>query len=411
MMRIFVNEFCGHPFQMELSRELAQRGHIVHHTYFADNKSTPKGSDSNGRHLANLKIEGVHIQREFSKYGLLSRRAADIEYGEAIAARVKEFGPDIVISANMPLDGQRVLLRASKKANARFIFWLQDVYSTAVRFVLSKKVPALAGIGSWYYEQVEKSLMKKSDAIVCIAPAFVDHLSQWRIDILKITTIPNWAPLDDITPMPKNNAWARENGVADKFCFMYSGTLGMKHRPELLLELAKRMEGRNDVRVVVIAGGAGAEWLAENAHKVSGDVLKLLPFQPYERVPEAMASSDVLVALLDSEAGAFAVPSKTLAYLCAGRPLILAAPNANEAARVVETADAGIVISPDSPEEFIAAAERLLSDSELRTRFGTSAREYAERTFAISTVADQFLEVFHGQSTAMSSADTAPVRA
>jgi glycosyltransferase involved in cell wall biosynthesis len=383
---------------MELSRELARRGQIVHHTYFADNKSTPKGSDSKGNELANLKIEGVHIQREFTKYGLLSRRAADIEYGQAIATRVKEFCPDVVISANMPLDGQRVLLSASKRSGARFVFWLQDVYSTAVHFVLGKKMPLLAGLGSWYYEQVEKNLMKKSDEIVCIAPAFVDHLTQWRIDRSKITMIPNWAPLEDITPMPKNNAWARENGLADKFCFMYSGTLGMKHRPELLLDLAKRIEGRSDVRLVVIAGGAGADWLAENAHTVSGDALKLLPFQPYERVPEAMAASDVLIALLDSEAGAFAVPSKTLAYLCAARPLILAAPKSNEAARVVESADAGIVISPDAPQKFIAAAEELLSDEQLRARFGANAREYAERTFAIDRVADQFLQVFHGKS-------------
>ena len=42
-MRVFVNEFCGHPFQMELSRKLAKMGHQVYHVYFADNDSTPKG--------------------------------------------------------------------------------------------------------------------------------------------------------------------------------------------------------------------------------------------------------------------------------------------------------------------------------------------------------------------------------
>lgn len=410
-MRILINEFCGHPFQMELSRELARRGHDVLHTYFADNHSTPKGCGANGDPLTSLKIEGVHIRREFIKHGLLSRRAADIEYGEAIAARVRQFHPDVVMSANMPLDGQRVLLKASKKAGARFVFWLQDVYSTAVRFVLSKKLPVLAGAGAWYYEQVEKSLTNQSDAIVCIASAFVDHLSKWKIDAAKIAMIPNWAPLDDIVPMPKDNRWARENGVADKFCFMYSGTLGMKHRPELLLELAKRLEGRNDVRVVVIAGGAGADWLAENAHQVSGDILKLLPFQPYERVPEAMASSDVLIALLDSEAGAFAVPSKTLAYLCAGRSLLLAAPKNNEAARVVERAQAGYVVSPDSAEQFIEAAERLLAEPQLRSHYGANAREYAERTFAIGTVTDQFQEVLKGRAPLAVQADSEPVQA
>ena len=405
MMRIFINEFCGHPFGMELSQELARRGHVVYQTYFADNTSTPKGSHSGGNQPVGLVIEGLHIRRAFNKYGLFSRRAADIEYGEATASRVREFRPDVVISADMPLDGQRVLLQATQEVGARFVFWLQDIYCTAVRFVLGRKMPLLAPVGAWYYEQLEKSLLKKSDAIVCIAPAFADHLARWRIDRSKIAVIPNWGPVKEIVPTPKANPWARENGVADKFCFMYSGTLGMKHRPELLLELAKRLEARKDAKLLVIAGGAGADWLAERANQVGSEVLEVLPLQPYKKVQEAFGAADVLISLLDSEAGSFAVPSKTLAYLCAGRPLIIAAPDMNEAARVVQQADAGIVTSPDHPDELLEAAELLLNNPQLCARLGGNAREYAERTFSIDSVADQFLGVFRGESASVSPAD------
>src|SRR6185437_11173573 len=201
-----------------------------------------------------------------------------------------------------------------------------------------------------------------------------------------VHVIENWAPLDEVRPQPKANAWAREHGVDEKFCFMYSGTLGMKHRPE-----------------IVIAGGAGFDWLRKNADEVSPDVLKLLPFQPYERLLEVMASADTLLTLLDSEAGAFAVPSKTLAYLCAGRSLIIGAPRTNEAAQVVLRADAGIVVSPDDSAEIIHAAERLLIEPGLCARFGANARAYAERAFAIDAIASRFLAIFgcpveHGES-------------
>jgi len=169
----------------------------------------------------------------------------------------------------------------------------------------------------------------------------------------------------------------------------------MKHRPDLLLELAKRIEKRADMRLVVIAGGAGADWLAERAPEVDRDALRILPFQPYERISESLGTADVLITLLDSEASGFAVPSKTLAYLCAGRPQIIAAPKENEAARVVVDADAGIVVSPDHPAEFAEAAMKLMDDSQARIRFGRNAREYAERKFAIIRVADRFLEVFN----------------
>src|SRR5450631_3453912 len=42
LKRILLNDYCGHPFQVELSRELARRGHEVLHVYSADDQ-TPKG--------------------------------------------------------------------------------------------------------------------------------------------------------------------------------------------------------------------------------------------------------------------------------------------------------------------------------------------------------------------------------
>ncbi len=393
-MRIFVNEFCGHPFQMELSRKLAKMGHVVCHVYFGDNQSTPKGEtrlrpdDSPG-----LVIEGLHIQREFSKHSLRTRRQADREYGREAAERMAEFAPDVVISANMPLDAQNILQQAALDRGARFVFWLQDVYSVAVRFVLNRKAKPLAAAGGWYFERLEKKLLRRSDAIVCIAPEFADFVHAWGIPDSKITVIHNWAPLDEVVPTPRDNAWARENGFDGRFRFMYCGTLGMKHRPELLLDLAKRLDLSRIARLVVVAGGAGVDWLRERAHEVSPETLMVLPFQPYARISEVMGSADVLITLLDSEAKTFAVPSKTLSYLCAERALIVAAPAANEAARVVEEAQAGLIVSPDDPSGIISAAERFLQDPVLLAQSASNARRYAEQHFSIDAIAHRFLEV------------------
>lgn len=397
-MRIFVNEFCGHPFQMELSRYLARNGHEVCHVYFADNHSTPKGQAIRPDDSPTLSIEGLHIGREFSKYSLRTRRLADMEYGAAVAARLGEFRPDVVISANMPPDGQRLVLHATRKAGARFVYWLQDVYAEAVRFVLRRRARLLASAGSAYFRWLERKLLKDSDAIVCISSDFAELLRGWGIPESKIAVIENWAPLDEVKLLPKDNSWARTYGVADRFCFLYSGTLGMKHRPEVLLELAGYLERRGDGRLIVVAGGAGADWLAARANQVSREVLTLLPFQPYDRISEVFASADVLITLLDSEAGSFAVPSKTLSYLCAGRALMVAAPRANLASRVVESAQAGLTVFPDDPAGIIRAAALLMENVQMREQFGANARQYAERTFPIDKIAKRFLALFEDRA-------------
>jgi colanic acid biosynthesis glycosyl transferase WcaI len=405
-MRILINEFCGHAFQLELSRELARRGHTVLHVYFADNLSTPKGDtqiredDPEG-----LMIEGLHISREFSKHSILTRRQADIEYGRVVANRVEMFRPDVVMSGNMPLNAQAILLKAAHRYNARFIFWLQDVYSLAAKFVLQRKAKLLALAGEAYFRQLEKRLLKSSDEVICISDGFAETIRAWGIDGPNVHVMENWAPLDEVQPREKQNPWAVEQGVADDFCFVYSGTLGAKHRPELLLELAKHLDANKSGKLVVVAGGAGADWLAANSKDVSPDVLKLLPFQPYDRVSEVFGSADALITLLDSDAGSFAVPSKTLAYLCAGRASIIAAPSTNEAARVVERAKAGIVVSPDAPSGLIDAAQRFLNDRKHCADCGRNGRAYAERAFAINAIADRFLSILAPDSAAVTAAD------
>jgi glycosyltransferase involved in cell wall biosynthesis len=172
--------------------------------------------------------------------------------------------------------------------------------------------------------------------------------------------------------------------------FLYSGTLGFKHDPSLLLALA-RWAGGHDALVVVVSEGPGADWLAEQGREEPA--LRLLPYQPHDRLPEVLASADVLVAVLEPEAGAFSVPSKILTYLCAARPLLVSVPANNLAARVVERSGGGIVIRPGDSPAFLAAAETLLDDEALRAELAGRARTYAESAFDLDPVVGRFEEV------------------
>ncbi len=124
------------------------------------------------------------------------------------------------------------------------------------------------------------------------------------------------------------------------------------------------------------------------------DRLRILPYQPKEDLPDVYATADVLVAVLEEDAGVFSVPSKVLTYLCARRPLLLAVPEGNLAARTVTSAGAGVVVAPSDYAGFVAMAEALLLDPHRRQTMGEAARAYAERTFDIDCITDRFLTVF-----------------
>jgi glycosyltransferase involved in cell wall biosynthesis len=264
----------------------------------------------------------------------------------------------------------------------------------AVYRILGRKWWYFGKAIGWYYLQLERSLLRKSDAVVLITDDFCPIMEEWGIDKTRIYVLPNWSPLTEIPIHPKQNPWAKKHGLENVLTMLYAGTLGMKHNPELLTQLALKFRDQSDIRIVVLSEGPGVDWLQQRKEELRLNNLVLMGFQPFEDFPQILASADLLLAILEPEAGIFSVPSKVLSYLCAQRPVLLAVPRENLAARIVETHNAGLVVSPNDPDSFLWAAECLLKDKSLREKMGKNARKYAEKHFAIDVITDRFESIF-----------------
>jgi glycosyltransferase involved in cell wall biosynthesis len=328
------------------------------------------------------------LSGSFKKYSPTRRLLTQRKYAGDVMRLIAEQKPDVVLSGNTPIDVQAELLWHCKRRGVGFVHWVQDVYCQAIEFFLRRKLRALAGPCSLPFRLLEKAVTSASDSTVVISPAFRNLLMSWGIPDTNITVLENWAPIEELNAFPRENAWSTEHELGNKIVFLYSGTLGLKHRPDLLYSLAQALD--NSCRVVVITEGIGRKCLAELPQLEN---LSLLDFQPYDELPKVLASADVLVATLEPEAGEFAVPSKVLSYLCAGRPLLLAAPRANLAASVVERSGGGIVVEPNDTAAWVAAARKLAADPWYRQRLAKNARQYAEQTFDIQKIATAFEEV------------------
>ena len=389
-LRILVHDFAGHPFQIDLSRALARRGHEVLHVY-CETYTSGKGRFTLGPEDTGLTIAALAAGDEFARYAPARRVAQELDYGRRFVARARGFRPDVVLACNVPLLAQTVAARWFRRAGVPWVLWLQDVYSVAAAAAAESRVGTLGRILGRGFEHLERSLARSASRVVPITDDFRPDLERWGIQPEHCTVVENWAPLDDLPPRPRDNAWRWNQGLGDRFVFLYSGTLGLKHRPELLFELAAQHV--SDAEVVVISEGRGASRLRELlAHRPLPN-LRLLPFQPFEQYPEILAAADVLVALLEPTAGRFSVPSKVLSYMCAGRPILGAIPPENLAARTIERAGAGVVASPTDEEGFLLAAKQLRNEPDRRESAGARARAYAEATFDTEAIADRFATV------------------
>lgn len=389
-MRIVIHDYAGHPFQAQLSRELARRGHEVLHLYSASNP-TPKGALARrDRDPANFEVEGLSLAGPYQRYAYFRRWRHERAYGRLLAERIGAWRPDLVICCNTPLDALATLHRRCRRMGIRLIFWIQDLLGLAAWRILRSRIPGIGALIGRYHIAKERRLARGSDALVLITEDFAPIMREWGVEDGKVHVIEDWAPLDELPPSPRDNEWARGHGLTDRLSILYTGMMGLKHNPGLVLKLACHFRDRPEIATVVVSEGLGADWLAARKADLGLDNLILLGFQPYDQLAKVMGSGDILLAILEPEAGVFSVPSKVMSYLCAGRPILAAIPPENLAAKIITANEAGLVVHPNDAGAFLEAAERLIAGRALRQRLGQNALDYATRTFNIEAIGTRF---------------------
>jgi glycosyltransferase involved in cell wall biosynthesis len=389
-MNIVLHEMGTYTHRQELAKALSSRGHEIAYLYCPSFR-TPSGPSMCFALGDNVTVVPIGLDSEFAKWRLLKRFLQERAYGARVASVIASLRPDLVISGNTPIEIQAAIQKMCRHSGTPFLFWFEDVYSIGVKSVLSK-MPLIGDLIAARYSLLERKVARQSDGIVAIADDFRDLAVDWGVDPDRITVIENWGAVPPDPQPAKDNDWAARHGLLGKRVLLYSGALGFKHNPQLFLDLAMEFREEDDVRIVVISEGYGAEWLSSRSREFPQ--LVLLPFQSSEDFRKALASADVLVAILEPNAAKYSVPSKVLAYMTAGRPILAAISADNLAARTISVASAGLTVDPQSPSELRRLARSLIEDEDRRMRLGAAGLAHARANFEINDIAAQFEEVF-----------------
>lgn len=384
-MRILIHDFGAYPFSIELSRELARRGHIVRYVYLDESGSVRGDVRLRPTDPANYSSIGIFDVDPKRRHSFARRLLHDFRYSFQLADEALAFRPDLVLSADCPLLSQLVLQKASASMGAQFVFWLQDLFGEALGAVVSRKNRLAGQVVSLPFKTLERQILRKSDNVLAIAPAFVDYVISCDVPENRIHLLPNWSPLS-IPFVRKGDRWGAAHGLPDGRRVLYSGTLGLKHNPEILANLAAQLSGTDD-HVVVVSEGEGRQLLETMKDERNLENLFLLDFQPSADLDAIFDSADVLLAILNADASSFSVPSKILGYMAAGKPIVGVMPQDNFSSQLLNKSGSGDVVEPGRSTEAIQTIVRLLIDQPRREAMGRSGRRFAEQQFAIEPIA------------------------
>jgi glycosyltransferase involved in cell wall biosynthesis len=178
---------------------------------------------------------------------------------------------------------------------------------------------------------------------------------------------------------------------------MHSGNVGHAQNLDALVRSTTFLRDLDDLVVAVIGAGARLADLSLLAETLETDKVRFLPYQPREVLSQSLSTASVHVVGLARGLAGYAVPSRLYGILAAARPVIVAADEKSETARLVQRVGCGIVVPPGRPE-LLAGAIRRAYDGELDLdAMGRRGREYAmaeaDRLIAIGRYRELLLDV------------------
>jgi glycosyltransferase involved in cell wall biosynthesis len=272
----------------------------------------------------------------------------------------------------------------------RYVLLVYDIYPDVMEQMgLCRHDSLLARL----WRRWSRKAMLKAEGVITLGPHMAATLRRHlrEGEDVAIETIPNWADTDFIRPLDKaDNPFAREHGLTDKFVVAYSGALGATHDIDSIIAAAEMLNDLPDVQFLIIGEGTRRAEIEALVAKRNLPNLKLLPFQPLERVPYSLAAADCLIVCLGEGYEGLSVPSKTYYALAAGAAVLAISPKDTELTDLVEQFACGLHVPPRSGPALAEAIRRLRSDGQLLANFKAASRKAAEEHFSRKIVTERY---------------------
>jgi glycosyltransferase involved in cell wall biosynthesis len=232
--------------------------------------------------------------------------------------------------------------------------------------------------------------------IVVLSPGFKNKLQERGVPGEKISVIYNWCDEAQITVMERESAERCEPEMSGRFNIVFAGTMGKAQALDAVLNAAQLLaEKLPQVQFVFIGGGIDVERLKQIKVDNKIDNVIFLPRRPVSEIGSALSMADLLlVHLKDDPLFEITLPSKTQAYLAAGRPILMAV--RGDAADLVEKSGAGITCSPEDSLGIASSIEKLVSmKQEERDEMGQQGANFYWQKLSIAAGVCSFEGLFN----------------
>jgi|BioPla2DNA2_1021312.scaffolds.fasta_scaffold02451_9 glycosyltransferase involved in cell wall biosynthesis len=355
-----------------IAKEMISRGHKV----------TMLTSDTNGKDSRIEVVDGmevIYIPNSYSNnFSIFNRIKSFIGFTvKAIKRASKIKNVDLVYATSTPLTIGYIAryLKAIKKLP--YIFEVRDLWPEfPIQMGAIKNSFFIK-----YLRSFEKRIYDDAIGIVTLSPGMEEGVRKTNTSCKQICMIPNMSKPDIFYPREKNQETLEKFQIdPSAFNVIYFGALGIANGIVYILEAAKQLLDKPNIRFIFLGDGADRikieKYIQQN---VTSNVSYLGTLDLFTTSDIANCCNASLITFLDIPILYTNSPNKLFDSLSAGLPVIVNSRGWTK--DLVEKNQCGFFVEPTSPEDLANKLYKLSLSKEMQNLYSDNARRLSLTTY------------------------------
>jgi colanic acid biosynthesis glycosyl transferase WcaI len=373
---------------LALTGQLRASGHQV--TVVTAMPNYPAGvvhAGYRGRWLVREEVDGIPVIRTWiyaaSGRGVARRMAGYLTFcATSLVGCLLAERPDYVLVESPPLFLGGTAWLVGLVRRAPFVMIVSDLWPASARdlgIITNRHALRLA---TW----LERFLYRRARRVAGVTHGICQAVAE-VIGDARVMFLPNGVDTSAFRPGEGGASGLVRPG---EIAFLYAGTHGYAQGLELVLDAGDLLRSRPEIVFLLVGDGPEKARLQRLAADRGLSNVRFADPRPPQAMPavfsEARAS---IVPLLDRPLFRGARPSKIFPSLACATPVIYA--GVGEAAELVQSNGAGLVVPPERPGDLAAAVRRLADEPDLAAAMGSAGRRLVERDYSWDAIAGRWL--------------------
>jgi glycosyltransferase involved in cell wall biosynthesis len=301
----------------------------------------------------------------------------------ALSKYLAQFPVDAIVTTGPPHSMHLIGLGLKKKTGIKWVADFRDPW-TNIDFY---KDLLLTKYSDSCHKRLEKEVLTNADCVVTVGDSWAEELR--LLGAKNAITITNGF---DYEPMVKNS-WPDEG----KFTLLHLGSIPKSRNPlilwKVISELVMANPGFSQALQIKLIGKTDPSVIKDIEALGLSVFLNTIDFVPHEQTFFHLSSATVLMLFINNSPNSKGIlTNKFYEYLSACRPILAIGPSDGDAASIIRSCDAGLIIDFNDKESL---KEQLLRFFELFTQGNLQINPRNIERFSRKNLTKQFSEMLY----------------